>query len=307
MISNKDLLKGQILKLQQMLFLASEDPFMSKSLSKKISKLQEKLEEVNANTSEAKLSFLFSGNAVSGSQGIKSTFISKIMPSIQGLVKAQLAVNKYGKVGSRGRTRKKANNDLYLTALPRGSFGIELSQLDTDENDLYDIVDTSEAMKDVILLVKNVAESDESFETVIQKTSKRNLNNLKKFLNGVSSENSILKMDSGDLHIELSNGKVNEAATRVSSTVKEEDYLFIDGTLRGILLDSNKFDILDLEGHSISGSINNNIDEDQLIEYDKKFLNKECVIHLKINKTKFTTGNEKTEYELLEIKEKEAT
>lgn len=304
MINSRDQIKGQIIDLENMLAMAGNDPFMSKSLSKKITRLKEKLESLDANIYESKVSFLFSGNAVLGSSGIKSNFVSKVMQPIQGLIKTQLAIKKYGKVGSRGRARKRANDDLYLTALPRGSFGIELTKIEHDENDLYDQLDTSEAMKEVINLIKDTAESDESFKSVIENTPKRNLNNLKKLLQEVSNEKSILKMESGEIHVELSNEQVDAAAKRVSYAVEDEVEIFIDGVFRGLFLNSNRFEILDKEGLPISGSISDDLDEEQLIEYDRLFLNRECLIHLKTYKIKYASGNEKIEYELLEIKEK---
>ncbi len=296
-------LNTQLIDLNRLLEKVGDHPLMAQGLKERIEMVEEELKSIPLESFEPSLQFLFSGDAVLGSQGIKSTFLSKIMPPIEGLVKTQLAYNKYGKVGRRGRARKNSNAELFLTALPKGSFGIELSRLDFDEEDLYDMVDTSEAMKDVITLIANTTESDQLFESTIEITPKRNLNNLKRFLQEVSNERSILKMDSGNIHIELSKEKIDKAASRVSFALKENNEIFITGIFRGVLLDSNRFDILDDEGKQISGSISPDLDEEQLIEYDKKFLNQYCKIHLIVYKTKFKTLNERTDYELLEITE----
>jgi hypothetical protein len=294
-------LNTQIVDLRQLLEKVTDHPLMSAGLKERIEMFEEELNSIPSENFQPTLQFLFSGDAVSGSQGIKSTFVSKIIPPIQGLVKTQLAFNKYGKVGRRGRAKRSSNAELFLTALPKGSFGIELSRLEFDEEDLYDVVDTSEAMKDIINLIKNTTESDELFELTIEATPKRNLNNLKRFLQEVSNERSILKMDSGDTHVELSKEKIDKAAQRVSFTLKEDDEIFINGIFRGVLLDSNRFDIQDEKGLLISGSISEDIDEEQLIEYDKQFLNINCKIHLRVYTTKFKTLKERIDYELLEI------
>lgn len=297
-------IKAQIIDTERLLEMVHDHPLMSEGLKEKLDILNDELNSLPKESFEPTLQLLFSGNAVFGSQGIKSSFVSKIMAPIQSLIKTQLAIVKYGKVGERGKTRKKANTELYLTALPTGSFGVELSQIENDENDLFDIIDTSEAIKDVINLVANAAENDETFESAIEKTPKRNLKNLKKFLQEVADENSILKMESGELAIELSKEKVSEASQRVSSTTEEENEIIINGIFRGLLLDSGKFEIQDEDGNRISGFINEDLNEEQLIEYDKLFLNSSCIIHLRIHVTKFITGNEKTDYELIEIKGK---
>lgn len=293
-------IKAQIVDTQRLLEMVLDHPLMSEGLAERLSLLKQELETLPKESFEPRIQLLFSGNAVVGSQGIKSTFVSKTLTPFQEMVKTQVALVRFGKVGKRGQAKKGANTELYLTALPVGSFGVELSQLES--NDLFDGIDVSKAMKDVMSLVVNSATDDETFEASIEQTPKRNLTNLKKFLQEISDENSVLKMESGELGIELPKEKIVEAYQRVSATIDEETELIIKGIFRGLLLDSGKFEIQDEEGKRISGFISQEIEEDQLVEYDKTFLNSNCIIHLRVHKTKFKTGNEKTGYELLEIR-----
>ncbi len=293
-------IKAQIVDTQRLLEMVLDHPLMSEGLAERLNQLKQELETLPKESFEPKIQLLFSGNAVVGSQGIKSTFVSKTLTPFQEMVKTQIALVRFGKVGKRGQAKKGANTDLYLTALPVGSFGVELSQLES--NDLFDSMDVSKAMKDVMSLVVNSATDDETFEASIEQTPKRNLTNLKKFLQEISDENSVLKMESGELGIELPKEKIIEAFQRVSATIDEETELIINGTFRGLLLDSGKFEIQDEEGKRISGFISQDIEEEQLVDYDKTFLNSNCIIHLRVHKTKFKTGNEKTDYELLEIR-----
>lgn len=294
-------IKAQIVDTQRLLEMVLDHPLMSEGLIERLNLLKQELESLPKESFEPRVQLLFSGNAVVGSQGIKSTFVSKTLTPFQEMVKTQVALVRFGKVGKRGQTKKGANTELYLTALPVGSFGVELSQLES--NDLFDSIDVSKAMKDVMTLVVNSAKDDETFESSIEQTPKRNLLNLKKFLEEIADENSVLKMECGELGIELPKEKIVEAYQRVSSTVDEETELIVNGIFRGLLLDSGKFEIQDEEGKRISGFISEDLDEEQLIEYDMTFLNSKCVIHLKVHKTKFKTGNEKTDYELLEIRQ----
>lgn len=293
-------IKAQIVDTQRLLEMVLDHPLMSEGLAERLNQLKQELETLPKESFEPKIQLLFSGNAVVGSQGIKSTFVSKTLTPFQEMVKTQVALVRFGKVGKRGQAKKGANTDLYLTALPVGSFGVELSQLES--NDLFDSMDVSKAMKDVMSLVVNSATDDETFEASIEQTPKRNLTNLKKFLQEISDENSVLKMESGELGIELPKEKIIEAFQRVSATIDEETELIINGTFRGLLLDSGKFEIQDEEGKRISGFISQDIEEEQLVDYDKTFLNSNCIIHLRVHKTKFKTGNEKTDYELLKIR-----
>lgn len=294
-------IKAQIVDTERLLEMVLDHPLMSEGLIERLNLLKQDLDSMPKESFEPKIQLLFSGNAVIGSQGIKSTFVNRTTTPFQEMIKTQVSLVRFGQVGKRGQAKKGANTDLYLTALPVGSFGVELSQLQT--NDLFDSIDVSNAMKEVMTLIADCSKDDETFEATIEKTPKRNLTNLKKFLQEIFDENSVLKMESGELGIELSKEEIAEAYGRVSSTVDEENQMIISGIFRGLLLDSGKFEIQDEEGKKISGFISQDLDEEQLIDYDKTFLNNNCIIHLKVHRTKFKTGNEKVDYELMEIKQ----
>lgn len=294
-------IKAQIVDTQRLLEMVIDHPLMSEGLTGRLNLLKQELEALPKESFEPKIQLLFSGNAIIGSQGIKSSFVSNTITPFQEMVKTQVSLVRFGKVGNRGQAKKGANTELYLTALPVGSFGVELSQLKS--NDLFDSLDLSKAMREVMTLIVNAADDDETFEASIEKTPKRNLTNLKRFLQEIVDENSLLKMESGELGIELPKEKVIEAFQRVSATIDVENEIIINGIFRGLLLDSGKFEIQDEGGKRLSGFISEDLGEEQLIEYDKSFLNTSCIIHLKVHKTEFKTGNEKIDYELLEIKQ----
>lgn len=293
-------IKAQIIDTERLFELVKTNPLMSYGLEKRLKLLKEELESFPKISYEPQIKLLFSGNAVFGTNGIKSTFISKTLTPFQEMIKTQVALVRFGKVGERGQIKKSLNTELYLTALPVGSFGVELSQLESDE--LFDNTDISRAMKDVMNLIINSSIDDETFEASVEETPKRNLINLGKFLKEIVHENSFLKMESNDFGKELTKEKIVEAFLRVSSTIDEENEVVMRGIFRGLLLDSGKFEIQNEEGKRLSGFMSQDIYEEQLIEYDKKFLNKNCIIHLKIHTTQFKTGNKKINYELIEIK-----
>lgn len=292
-------IKAQIVDTERLLEMVLDHPLMSGGLIERLNKLKTELSILPKDSFEARVQLLFSGNAVYGSQGIKSSFVSKTIVPFQEMIKTQFALVRFGRVGKRGQVKKGAITDLYLTALPVGSFGVELSQLTS--SDLFESLDISNSMKQVMTLIVSSATDDETFEKSIENTPKRNLSNLKKFLQEIAEEHSVLIMESGELGIELPEFKIMEAFQRVSSTIDEENEVLINGIFRGLLLDSGRFEMQNEEGKRLSGFISEELGEEQLIEYDKLFLNKSCIIHLRIHKTRFKTGNEKIDYELLEI------
>jgi hypothetical protein len=293
-------IKVQIVDTERLLEMVNNHPLMSESLTGKLNELKRELASLPKESLEPKVQLLFSGNAVIGSQGIKSSFVSKVLTPFQEMVKTQVALERFGHVGKRGQAKRGSLAGLYLTALPVGSFGVELSQLEND--DFFESIDVSKGMKEVMSIISSSSIDDETFENTLEKIPGRSLANLKTFLQEVAAEKSVLKMESGEVGIEISKEKVEEAYQRVSSTTDEENEIIISGTFRGLLLDSGKFEILNDEGHKLSGSISDELDEERLIDYDKMYLNTICEIHLRVHKTRFKTGNIKTDYELLEIK-----
>lgn len=291
-------LKSQIIETEKLLQIVEEHPIMSQSLKEKLNYLKNELNKLPKDSIESKISLLFSGNAVIGSIGIKSNFLSKTIKPFQDLVKTQTALVRFGNVGKRGKTRKSFNSELYLTALPTGSFGIELSQLET--TDLFDEQDVASAIQQIMNLIDLTSKSNEEFERIVEITPNRSLNNLRLFLKEISEEHSVLKMESGSYGLEISEERVKLAFDRVDSTSNEETEIFIEGILRGVLLDSGRFEISSEIGN-ISGLINEELTEEQLIEFDKNYLNKSCRIHLRTQVITFKTGKEKVTYELINI------
>lgn len=295
----KKSIQAEIIDTERMLELAKGHALMSGSLKVKLDNLYHQFDKLPDELTESKINLLFSGKAVDGSMGIKSSFVSKTVSPFQEMIKTQTALVRFGHVGKRGQAKSGANAELFITSLPVGSFGIELSQLRS--NDLFAEIDVANAIKQIVKLIANTADSDELFEQSIDKTPKRNLVHLKKFLKEIVDENSFLKMETGEIGVEISEAKIEEAYSRVAATEDEEDEKFISGTLRGFLLDSGRFEIQDSSGETITGFISEDLSEEKIIAYDQLYLNKTCRIHLQIHKTKFKTGNEKTDYELLEI------
>lgn len=291
-------LKAQIVETERLLETVMGHPLMSMGLEERLSDLKAQLQNIPETTSEPKVKLLFSGRAVIGSLGIKSSFVSKTVAPFQEMVKTQFALIRSGVVGKRGQTKNKQNTELYITSLPVGSFGIELSQL--EGLDLFAESDVSSAIQQIIQLVVSASSDDQSFENSIDGLPTRNLANLKKFLQEIVHEDSMLKMESGNLSVKLERDEVRDAYERVSLTAIEEDEVFISGILRGLLLDSGRFEFQDEAGLKYSGRISPELIEEQLINY-KSLLNEPCQVHLLTSKTTLKAGKEKIQYELIEI------
>ncbi|MBE7691513.1 hypothetical protein [Tenacibaculum finnmarkense] len=300
LFNRKQQLMSQIVETKNLLQTIGEHPIMSISINEKLNTLRQELESLPQIINEACVKLLFSGKAVNGSKGINSKFLSKTLNPFLKMVKSEANIIRFGKIQGKGFSNKAANTDLYLTSLPVGSFGIELKQLET--NDLLDEIEVSEGISKIIDLISIATEnSDESLLTLTNQP-KEIITNLKNFLEPIVKADSVIKLESGHKYIEISKEKVKIAYDKITNSINEDVLIKVDGILKGFLLLSNKFELIDDSGRKISGTISEKIPENLLVEYDKKFLNCRCEIHMKLFKTEFITGKITESFELIEIK-----
>lgn len=297
LIKELESVRAQIVDTKRLYEMVKNHPIMSISMMEQLDALQDKLNSFPKNVIEAKVQLLFSGGAVQGSIGIKSTFVNRILGPFQEMVRKKATDIRYG--GKRVSIKKTAYTDLYLTALPTGSFGIELSQI--EQSDVHDGPEIAEAINEVMELIAKTAEGEETFDAVLENTSYKSLGDLQKFLKSISSEGSMLKMTSGSKTLELSNEKITDAYERVSEVIDETEEIEVEGILRGFLLDSGRFEFQSSSGKKISGLIGDEIDENKLINLPNEFYTQLSIFRLRTHKSSYKTGKDKLIYELIDI------
>lgn len=296
----KQNLEHQIIEVQRLLSMADGNPFIFVPLTERLNNLRNELRDIPADIKEPKVRLLFSGNAVFGSLGIKSSFVGKTMKPIQELIKAQTALIKFGNnVGKRGKVKKGAISEMYLTALPTGSFGYELSLLNTA--DLFDEDDVANSVHSVIGLIESVIESDERFESVIQEYPQRILPHLNDFFKEVNTEDSILKMESGSKYVEFTRDDIRVGYDRISSAIPTNETITIRGVFKGAFIESGRFEFVDSSYKTQHGLISGDLSEEQVTQYNREFSNEECNILLEKHIVTFNSGKINISYTLLSL------
>lgn len=289
----------QLLETQRMLEMVGDHPIMSASLKQKEKTLLEQLRKIPVDIKDTKVVLLFSGNPVKGSIGIDAAFIGKVALPFQNMVTADFAHRVDGKVGKRGALNKQDESRLFLTALPRGSFGIELSKLES--NDLLEDNQMSDSLAHVTKLIEASTKSDEDFAAELEGTTPRTINSLKEFFKVVSDDQAGVTIESGGIRCELDPARVKNGYERVSGTSTTEYERTVNGVLKGILLESWKFDFIDEGGKTITGRIDENLTEDQVTNFITHYFNKPCKAILKEGKVLFKNGSERISYILSSI------
>ncbi|MDI9336709.1 MAG: hypothetical protein QM520_06745 [Gammaproteobacteria bacterium] len=289
----------QLLQTQKMLGIVGEHPIMYSSLQQKEKQWLEQLEKIPVDTKDNRVVLLFNGNPVKGSVGIDASFIGKVTVPFQNMVTAEFAHKSHTKVGTRGQMNKQGESKLFLTALPKGSFGIELSKLES--SDLFEDNQMSDALSHITKLIASSSKSDEDFAVELDGATSRTIQSLKDFLKVISDDEAGVTIESGGIRCALNPQEVKSAYERVSGTITTETVKTVHGILKGILLKSWKFDFVDENDNPITGKMDETLKEEQVIDFNTTYFNKSCKVVLTEAKILFKNGRERISYVLSNI------
>jgi hypothetical protein len=297
-LSQRSFFQSQILEMDRLLEVAGGDPLMGPGLRQRKVELEQRLRALPAMTRQPRSVLFFTGQPVSGSRGIDAEFASKVLAQFLEMVKTQYAATKHGNVGARGPRRDESESRLLLTGLPRGSFGLELSQ--PEPADLF----AGERLSDVLVrlteVIKSAGESDEEFAVAMGEASPRVLQHLKDFFRVVADNQADVRVVSGDLECSLNRALVTQAFERVNSTETHESEVEIQGIFRGATLDSGRFDFRTDAGETIAGRIGDNVSDVDL-ETMNRYTNQHCTASLRETTITTRSGAARTRHELVRV------
>lgn len=245
--------------------------------------------------------FFAGGDATVGSTGIDAQFVSDILKPFQEMVKSQFVSLRHGQVGQRGPRKSENEARLLLTGLPRGSFGLELSQ--PFQEDWVTANEVSDTLVTLSKAIEAAGESDEEFANAVDDISPRVLPRLKEFFEIAHKYKTSLKVESGDLRCELSAERIQRAFERASSTFSETYDIELTGIFRGATLDSWRFDFKPVgEDGQISGRISSDMSEEAAVAMNRK-TNQRMVAKLSRTVIHTPSGAIRTKYELNDLQD----
>ena len=245
--------------------------------------------------------FFAGGDATVGSTGIDAQFVSDILKPFQEMVKSQFVSLRHGQIGQRGPRKSENEARLLLTGLPRGSFGLELSQ--PFQEDWVTASEVSDTLVSLSKVIEAAGESDEEFANAVDDISPRVLPRLKEFFEIAHKYKTSLKVESGDLRCELSADRVQRAFERASSTFSETSEIELTGIFRGATLDSWRFDFKPADEDAlISGRIASDMSEEAAAAMNGN-TNQRMIAKLSKTEIQTPSGAVRTKYELIDLRQ----
>ena len=246
-------------------------------LEHRVDKLTNKMKELKKSTlndNSASVTLFFGGQPVLGSKGIAAEFAGLALEQFQNLIAKIFATNEVGELGQRGKVPFKANSELMVTGLTRGSFGFVLDEMNEqtklEDSQLTHIID-----KAAHLLRDSAAQDEAVFEYLLEDLDARTLIALKEFFSNLDSNKATIRIVEQGLDITLDGSAIHRAKIRTEATSIEEKTSEIEGALVGFLPEHRKFELRDKYGKIIYGSATKE-SVDQFVKATETVISRQC-------------------------------
>ncbi|MCP5135916.1 MAG: hypothetical protein H6981_03825 [Gammaproteobacteria bacterium] len=282
---NIDSLSSEITAVKGLLSSAqkSEDIVGEMQLEHRLKELSLKLESLKSDTiadNSASVALFFGGQPVLGSKGIAAEFAGLALEQFQNLIAKVFANNELGALGERGKVPFKANSELMVTGLARGSFGFVLDEM-SDQTQL-ESSQLSHVIDKASFLLRDTAAQDEAvFEALLEELEPRTLIALKEFFSNLDSNKATIRVVEQDLDFILDGPAIHRAKIRTEATSIEEKTSDIEGILVGFLPEHRKFELQDKIGQLYYGSATKEA-VDQFVKATDTVIGKPCLIRVTI-------------------------
>jgi hypothetical protein len=233
---------------------AEDDPVGHFQYAQRLARLRAELEGLDYPELTGSVALFFAGAPVVGSHGIRADFAGKAVEKFQDIVSKRFAASEVGDLGERGPVPLRANSELLLTNVARGSFGVVLEEADT--NQPLTETQMKVVLDDVVQTIQTAAvEENEPFDTLLETIDHRYLRALGGFFELLDDQAATVRVVEGERDHQFTSLEIHRARERTSATqIDERDDERLAGTLF-LLPGPRRFELVLDEGVSISGTV----------------------------------------------------
>lgn len=294
-------LQQQLSATRDLLEASKDSELMRVSLEYRIKDIESEISKHANQTllADATISMWFSGDATFGSMGLRGTFMKETLNSIEGMVKSASLkrIRQYEREHHHRVKRPKGN--FYVTALTKGSFGYEMTY--KENGSLFDDSLIIDSISDVMSVIESTSSDSLDLDRLVEEQPVKLLSHLKDFYKTIKKNNSFLRMKSGNMGFELDKARTSVGYENICSQDTTEQEECIEGTFKGALIESGKFEFFDTNNKLMHGSISEDFDAASITELVQRFTNKQCKMHLLKHVISNSNGNKRELIELLSI------
>lgn len=232
-----------------------DDPMGHYQFTQRLADLRQELQNIGeAPDLTGSVALFFTGAPVVGSHGIKADFAGKAVEKFQDIVSKRFAASEVGDLGGRGPVPLRANSDLLLTDVARGSFGVVLEEA-TDNQALTET--QLKIVLDEVVETFGVAagEDGEPFEELLERIDTRYLRSLGEFFKLLDEEDATVRVVEGEQDRQFTPVEIRRARERTGAAeIEERDNEPLIGRLY-LLPAHRRFELVLDDGETIWGHV----------------------------------------------------
>lgn len=244
---------------------SATDPIGFMQLSQRRDLILKKIDTLSNQVElKASVALFFAGGPVIGSRGIKIGFAGRAIELFQDLVAKQFASEEIGDIGSRGPVPLRANSDLLLTDIARGSVGFVLEEAEQNDS----IVETQlkvvvDHVSDAIFAASEP--SADRFDRLLETIDHRYLKSLSELFGLLDDEHATVRIVEGERDVQLDAPAIRRGWERTSSAqIVERETDEYSGRLF-LLPAHRRFELVLLNGsETVYGTVSNEFAKGQL-------------------------------------------
>ncbi|MBO0697670.1 MAG: hypothetical protein J2P46_04705 [Zavarzinella sp.] len=258
----------QVVELRQLLDKAQDDPVMGPQLRSRLEDAERAVAEEIAHPTTAlpRTAIFMRGGGVVGSEGIRPTLAGEALIRYEKMFMEQALHDEREMAKNAGRSRRPRGSTapgLLFTGTPRGSFGLEFVPQETEnpverEARARALTEVTEA------LVRVATRESSAHEEAVSHIPPSVLQPMKQFMKTLAQHSAELRLAFDDRPAEsLSTAQIATAVERLEREVTQET-VDLQGEFRGVTLVSGFFDFLTADGELITGTVSEDMTEEEL-------------------------------------------
>ena len=300
--SDKSVLQAQIKHLEQISVQAPSDEHELFRLGRegRIASLKAEVASLEEAAPAPSVLITFNGSSVNGSESMGVKLITKTMSAFKDMVGLIAGSVEGLSLSPTGKARSAKVDDLHFTSVALGSFGYELAVRKSGE--MYKFIETGQAIDEALSILEFAGTDEEAFLSAVDELPVQLFAKLKAFVGPVKQDKGTIRLVTQTRELDLSKDEVVLAYDRITSTVKEDYTDTFSGTFQGVLTGSREFEFKPDGGDSFKGRVEDELEDERLEEFDRKYVNKEVRATFKVVVVKPRGGAERKSFTLLDVR-----
>lgn len=310
-MTDRSFLQVQAVQLRQLLGAAADDPVLVPQLQQRLQDVEDQLRRLETSSGKLfrdvhpempRVALFLRGGGVLGNHGIRPSLAGEALIQYERMFIEQALRDEREAARIAGRQRRPRGSPfpgLLFIGTPRGSFGLEFVPQHAEDDGLLNL--HARSLQNVAAALVEVSSSDRPLDELVRDIPPGVMRSMKKFFNILAQHGAELRVASSAAPAQsITSERIKSASDRLERELEEEE-LLAKGVFRGLTRESLVFDLLGDDGTVTTGTIADDLTEDDLDRIDA-LTNKRCLAKLRKQSIRQVGGGSRETYLLLDAR-----